>query len=313
MSDIFNLPDCTSPDSVFNTGVPACDLKKKKILGIIFADQGKVFTAAQCASIAAFLSAVQTATTAARGGRVYPFWKLLNFTDQTGQPGKGGVGNLVTTQINISDPVPLFSFGYDGGELQHQRLVAAMGGSYDVFFVDSQYAVYGCAAGDDMKGYSVYDLYVPPSKYIVQDAVDQYAVEITLASITEYRDQSRWLKANSTLSSYRGLVNVVLKLVSSASNAHTISFIADGGTNMQTKYTTTIDATLVTAKNLTTGAAVTVTSVAGSGGNYVVTLDSSTWSGLASLTQVQINLAAAAVLAAAGVKPYEGIAMIVTK
>lgn len=313
MADILNLPDCSSPDSVFNTGVPACDIKKKKILGLIFVDKGKVFTAAQCASIATFLAAMLTATTAARGSRAYPFWKLLNFNDATGQPGKGGVGNLTTAQINTSDPIPLFTFGYDGGELQHKRLVAIMGGSYDVLFVDSQYAVYGTANGDDLGGYSLLDIYVPPSKYIVADAVDQYAIEITLSSITEYRDQSRFLKANSTLSSYRGLVSVPLKLVSSSTNAHTISFIADGGTNLQTVYTTTIDATLVVAKNMTTGAAMTLTSVTGSSGNYVVTIDSTQWAALASGTVVQINLGLSATLSAAGVKPYEGIAMLVTK
>lgn len=313
MADIFDLPSCTSPDTIFNTGVPACDLKKKKILGLIFADRGTVFTAAQCASVATFIAAVETKTTAARGGRVYPFWSLLNFTDNTGEPTKGGLGNLTTAQINVSDAVPVFRFGYAGGEIQHKRLSAIMGGSYDVFFVDSQYAVYGTASGADMKGYQCYDIYVPPSKYIVQDAVDQYAIELTLASITEYRDQSRYLIANSTLTAKRGLVNVNLLLVSSTANAHTVTFLADGGTNLQPLYTTAIDTGNVSAKNLTSGATMTLTSVAAIGTNYVITIDSTEWTALASGTNVQISFGPASQLASDGITPYDGIPLIVIK
>jgi len=38
MADILNLPDCATLQTTFNTGVPLCDLIKKKIIGVIFAD-----------------------------------------------------------------------------------------------------------------------------------------------------------------------------------------------------------------------------------------------------------------------------------
>lgn len=317
MANIIDLPNCASPDSVFNTGVPLCDLKKGKILGVILADKGVTFTKADCASVATFLAAVLTKTTAARGGRVYPIWNLKNFEDNTGDPQTGSTGNLTTATIVTQDAVPVFSFGYGGGEAQHKRLAAMSGGSYDVFFVDSQYAVYGTDSNGEFAGFSVEQAYVYTSKFIVTDAVNQYRFRLTLNSITEYRENSRFVVANSTLASYTGLINVVLDDISvSNTNAKTIQAIADGGSNMQELYGTQLaNSSNWVATNLQTGANVTITTVAQDSANkaFTVTLDSTTWSGLATGDKVQINLAAAATLAASGVKPFEGIAIVVTK
>lgn len=317
MADILNLANCASPDSIFNVGVPPCDLAKKKIKGVIFADKGVSFSGSDIASAAAFIDAVKTKTTAARGSRVYPVWDIINFEDNTGDPATGSIGNLSTATIVTQDAVPTFSFGYNGTEARHKTMALMSGASLDVFFVDEAYTVYGTLDSEGVfGGFSIHQAYADTTKFVVSDAVNQYRFRITLGSITEYRENSRYVVTNSGILAAVGLINIYLKVATSASNVHEIETIAEGGTNLFDFYPTILDDTTSwTAKRLDTGAAITVTSAAQDVPNkrFEVTLDSTTWTALPSGTKVQINLAAAATLATAGVKPYEGVAVVVTK
>lgn len=314
MSDILNLANCASPDSVFNVGVAPCDLAKKKMKGVIFADSGTSFAGSEIASVAAFIQAVKDKTTAARGGRVYPVWDILNFEDNTGDPSTGGIGNLTTATIIVQDAIPSFRFGYNGREARHRRMAAMVGASLDVFFVDEQYAVYGTDDGNGgVKGFSVLQAYADTSKFIVADAINQYSFRITLGSIAEYRDTSLYVVANVGLLAALGLVNVTLKEASLVSNVASFYIIADGGTDLGSLYGAIIDGETFTARRLDTNAAVTITSVAYAAGVLAITLDSATWTGLPSDTQVQITPPSAQDLADAAVRPYEILPVIVTK
>lgn len=315
MSDIINVANCARQDSVFNVGVPPCDLAKGKIKGVIFADKGVTFSAADCASATAFINAVKNKTTAARGGRVYPIWDLLNFEDNTGDPSTGSVGNLSTATIVTSDAVPAFSFGYNGTEARHRRMAEMAGASLDVFFVDDKFAVYGTLVEEEFAGYSVLQAYVDTSKFIVADSVNQYRFRVTLGSISEYRENSAYVVANSGITAAAGLVNVVMSQLSAATNVHKIKMIADGGTDLEPLYGGDIDGLTFTAENLETGASFTVTSVADDTAldALTVTLDSTAWGALTAGDRVQINPPSASDLAAAGIKPYEFLPVIVVK
>lgn len=316
MANILNLANCASPDSIFNVGVPPCDLAKKKIKGVIFADKGVTFTGADVASVAAFIAAVKTKTTAARGSRVYPIWDILNFEDNTGDPATGGIGNLTTATIITQDAVPSFRFGYNGTEARHKRMAAMVGASLDVFFVDEAYAVYGTQDAEGVfGGFSVLQAYADTSKFPVADAINQYSFRVTLGSITEYRDNSLYVVTNSGILAAVGLVNVQLSQLSEAANVHKIQAIADGGTNLQPLYGTAIAGLTWTATNLETGASFTVTSVAEDAAleAFTVTLDAAAWTALTAGDRVQINGPSAAALAGVNVKPFEMISVIVTK
>jgi hypothetical protein len=316
LADILSLANCESPDSIFNVGVPPCDMAKKKMKGVIFADKGVTFSGPETASVAAFIAAVKTKTTAARGNRVYPLWDLLNFEDNTGDPATGSIGNLTTATIITSDAIPAFRYGYNGTEARHKRIVAMMGATLDVFFVDQQYAVYGTEVSSGVfGGFSVLQAYADTSKFIVSDAVNQYSFRVTLGSITEYRDKSHYVVTNAGILAAVGLVNVVLSELSKTGGAVKLLAIADGGTNLEPIYGPDISALTWTAKNLQTGAAITVTSVADAPADnaYLVTLDSTAWAALASGDKVQIYGPTAAALGGAGVTPYEMISVIVTK
>lgn len=315
MADIINLPDCATLETTFNTGVPLCDLIKKKIIGVIFADSGVFFTPAHCASTSAFLTELGVKTTAARGLRCYPLWDIRNFEDQTGEPTKGGVGNLTTSQVTVGDGIPAFQLGYKGGELQHAILTKVEAGRYDVFLVDEAFVVYGTRSGDNVVGFSTEQIYVNPSKFPVSDYVNQYSFSITFGSMIEYKSNSAFVVTNSGITAKVGLINVPLSVLSSAANVHKILAVAAGGTNLQPLYGTAISGLTWTAKNKQTGAAFTVTGVANNATDdtYDVTLDTTAWTALASGNKVEISGPTAAALSGASVAPYEMFSVTVTK
>lgn len=307
------LPDSLS--LTFGAKSP-CDLKKKKMKGVIFADRGVTFSGAAVASAAAFIAEVKTKTTAARGSRVYPIWDLLNFEDNTGDPATGGIGNLTTATITTSDAVPAFRFGYNGTEMRHTRMSAMASATLDVFFVDEGFAVYGTLKSEGVfGGFNVLQAYGDVTKFVVADAINQYSFRITLGDVTEYRDKSTYVVTNSGITAAVGLVNVVLSKLSNASNVYKIQAIADGGTNLEPLNGAAIAGLTWTATNLQTGAAFTITSVADDTAldAFTVTLDSTAYTALASGDKVQINGPSAADLSGAGVKPYEMIPVIITK
>lgn len=316
MADIVNTANCTSPDSVFNTGIPLCDVKKKKIKGVIFADAGVSFSGGDLASVASFIAAVKTKTTAARGGRVYPIWDLLNFEDNTGDPATGSTGNLTTATTVTSDAIPAFRFGYNGTEARHARMAAMNSMNLDVFFVDEGYTVYGTATGEgEFAGFSVLQAYADVSRFPVSDTVNQYAFRITLGDISQYRENSRYVVTNSGLLTAVGLQNVQLVELSAATNVFKIQPIVDGGTNLEPLHGAALAALTFTAQNLETGDAFVVTSVADDTAldALTITLNSTAWTALSADDRVQINGPSAAAMSAAGIKPFEILPVIVTK
>jgi len=315
MPSIINLANCASPDSIFNVGLPPCDLAKKKLKAVIFADKGVRFSAAETATVAAFIAAVKAKAVAPRGGRIYLISDLLNYEDSTGDPSTGGVGNLSTATIVTNDAVPVFRFGYNGTEARHARISAMNSSSLDIFFVDDGWAVYGTLDGGEFAGYSVMQSYAYTSKFIGSDAVNQYSFRVTLGDITEYRENSKYIVANSGLAAAAGLVNTQLSELSKVGGAVKVLAIADGGTNLEPIYGTAISALTWTATNLQTGAAHTVTSSADAPADdaYLITLDSTAWTALDSGDKVQINGPSASALAGANVKYFEMLPVIVTK
>lgn len=316
LTDILGVANCATPDSIFNVGVPPCDLKKKKMKGVIFADRGVTFTGSEVASINAFIAALKTKTTAARGGRVYPIWDLLNFEDNTGDPATGSVGNLTTATVITSDAIPAFRYGYNGTETRHKRIAAMMGSTLDVFFVDEGFAIYGTEKSTGVfAGFNLLQQYADTTKFPVSDAVNQYSFRLTLGDITEYRDKSLYVSTNAGVLAAVGLVNVQMSELSKAANVIKVKVVADGGTDLEPLYGALIAGLTFTAKNLQTSAAFTVTSNADDTAldAITVTLDTTLWTALASTDKVEIFGPTAAALSAAGVKPYEFISVIITK
>lgn len=312
---IIDLANCENPDSIFNTGTPLCDIKRKKLKGVLFLDKGVVFTGAEIASTPSFIAAIKTKTTAPRGQRVYPMFDLLNLEDNTGDPSTGSIGNLTTATIITSDAVPAFRFGYNGSEALHKKMSAMNGASLDVMFMDDQFAFYGTQKESGIGGYSVLQAYPYTPKFIIADAVNQYAFSVTLNSITEYRDRSAYVVTNSGVLSAVGLINVELKVLSSVDNVFKLKVVAEGGTNLEPQYGAIIDGLPFTAENLETGDVFTITSVTDSPTDDSLTFvfDTDEWDDLNEGDRIQVTGPAAAALSAAGVKPFEIVSLIITK
>lgn len=311
--DIFDLANCASPDSLFNTGIPLCDLAKGKIKAVIYLDKGVVFTPSDGSSKPSFIAALIAKTTAARGSRAYPIWDLLNFEDNTGDPTTGAIGNLTTATIVTSDAIPSYRFGYNGSEARHRKMALMAGSSLDVLFVDDKFAIYGTAKGENFGGFSVLQAYADTSKFIVTEATNQYAFRITLGSISEYRDQSRYVVADTGILAAVGLINVELAVDDHTANVVEARLVSEGGTDIGSLYGAILDGLTWTAKNVETGASITITSVAYAAGTITITIDSTAYTALNSGDRVQINWPTAAAMAAANVKPFEGVPEIITK
>lgn len=317
MATILNIPDCAGASTYFNTGKPSCDFVKgipKKM--IIFLDKGTSFSAADMASASTFLAALEAKTYAARGGRAYPIPDINNFEEDTPEPSTGSMGNMTTKQIYISDPINSFRVGYDGGELQHARISLMNNGNYDVMIVDDGFTVYGTqTATGGFKGWSTSQIFVPPSKFRVADAVNQYSFRIQLSSNTEMRENIAAVKTNDGIMDILGLINFQLSKLSNSSNVYKIQAIADGGTNLEPLFGSAMAGLTWTAKKVSDGSAFTITSVADDTAldAFTVTFDSTMYAALASGGQIELFPPTSTLLAGADVTPYEGISVIITK
>lgn len=312
MASLLNVGNC-DVNSLLATGLPYCDIKKSRLYGVIFLDDGVVVPAASMASQSAFNTWLATAAQAARGSRAYPLIGVFNnFEEQTPTPNKAGVGNLTTKQIVIDDPIPVLSLAHSKGELLQKKLMQLEVGVYDVLLVDKNYEVYGVTQSNgDLGGFSIYQTYVYPGKFLGSDAVNQYQFEITLDSLQEYKQSSGVFGASSAVGNIYGLNNVVVTLFNQTTNVAKIKLVADGNKNLydllaiKTALTT---AGSIIATNYQTGASFTITSVAASDTTnkvFTVTLDSTAYAALISGDKVTINMAAPSVLSGNGIVGFE--------
>lgn len=312
MASLLNIGVCGA-DGSLATGKPFCDIIKGRMKGVIFADNGVTFSAADLASQTTMTTALQGYARAARGGRMYPIWNLNNFEDKTGDPNRGGVGNLTTKQIITSSPVPAFDIAHSGGELLHKKLLELEVGSYDIFLVDANNVVYGRSTSTtgELAGFKIYQNYVYPSKFIVSDAVNQYRFEVTLDSYQEYRDSASFFVADSAIGSINGINNVVITLFNQTTNVAKLKIVADGGKNLFDL--TAIKTALCTAgaiisTNHQTGVAGTITSVVATDTTnkvFTVTTDSTEYAALSSGQKLDLNLTTPALLYALGIDGFE--------
>lgn len=318
MGDILNTPDCSSAASTFNIGIPLCDLIKGKPLGIIFADAGKEFTPEQRATKAALFTALDDASRAARGARVYPLWRVNHFEDLTKEPTRGQAGNLDNVDRKLLDGIPSFKFHQNSGELLQKQLEAAEGQNMTFFLVDDNYALYGTKSGNNMAGFSLTEIDTEASKFGSSTEFSKYPFTLTLASMTEYKSNSCFVKMDSTITGLRGLNNVDLNTLGAppvqAVNVIKITPVSTGGKNIGILYPSLLaDVDAWEAINDQTDAAHAITSVAwdAANGRFNVTLDSTAYAALTVGHTVSVNLTTAAALYALGINGFESIGVVV--
>lgn len=318
MSNILNIPNCGGTTSTFNSGVPLCDVIRDIPYGLILVDSGLEFDDTDMASLATFITSLKTASRDARGSRIFPIWGLTNFTDNSKAPTKGSVGNLTNSEIQLVDAIPSFEFQHRNGEIFHQLLLKAETGGFTLMIVDKKYVLYGTkTSAGKFTGFSLAEFKTQLPKFQTPQATSNYPFDVTLNSITEYKENLAFIQLDSTVTSVTGIRDVTLALSSLASNVAKVTVTGLGGKDVGDLYSTELAATAAwVCKKQSDGSAVTLTSVSWDSTNnlFNVTIDSTTFTGLSSGNKLTLDLVDCAALSALGVDGFESTgAITITK
>lgn len=307
MANLLNVPDCGGVDATGNTGIPLCDAIANIPNGLIGLDSGVEFSASDLASKSAFVTKLKTLTRNPRGTRAYPIWSLINFEDQTVAATKISVGNLSTAQITGVDEVPAFSFQHRIGELFHKQLIKLQSQNLKWLIVDDKYLVVGTeTSSGGLTGYTATEFKAASRKWGTPSSASAYPFSLQFSDVTEYKENAAIFQADSTIKTAKGINDVVLSLVSQATNVANIKALSSGGKDVGALFSELANGSLWTATNEQTQADVPITSVTyNASGYFVVTVDSTAFTALTTGDKVAINLVSAADLSTAGVDGFE--------
>lgn len=310
MPNILGLPNCGGSTSTFNSGVPLCDVIRQQPKALFLMDSGLEFTTTQAATRASLIIAMKAATRAPRGARLYPIHDLTNYEDKTKEAQRGTLGNLVVTDVILNEAVPAFSFQHHKGDLFHQQLAGAQNSNLKIMFLDSAYVVYGTKTPTGgLTGYSLSEFYAELAKFATASEPSKYPFSVTLASLTEIKENLMFAQLDSTVLAVTGNRDVTLEKISQAANVINIALTGRGGKNMGSLYPTELAAIAAfVITNAQTGAAVTVASVTYNAtlGYYVVTADNTAYTALTTGQAFNVSLASASALSALNVDGFEG-------
>lgn len=317
MASILGIPNCGGVTGTFNSGIPACDLIRSTLYGLIGLDAGVGFSEAETASDAAFITALRTKSRNPRGDRAYPMFVLDNFADITKDRTKATTGNLSNTEITVADAVPGFSFEHRVGEVFHKQLYNAQNAGLTWLLVDKNYAVYGTMRNNEFTGYSTSDFYVGAPKNATGTELAKYPFELIFKSITEFKENSEFFQSSSSIAQISGINSVTLMKNDFTGNVLKMAVIGKGGTNVVQLYDTELSQATAWIVKDSTGASVTVSPAYDSvTQTEALTLSGTAFTGAASGDVFTVNLAASSVLSAAPINMdgYEsGGTLTVTK
>lgn len=295
-----------------NTGVGACSLDFKKIVGAILTPKGYTIPVADMATSASLLAKLQADALATnKADRIYPISGFVNAEDNsTGlQKQTFNYGPEAPVRDGINNWV--FQFVKGGLTLLAKLRLFNKSTAYDFLFFDDENRIMG-TIGTDLDGAQV--MKAIPSMYFwahqwkanTGQAVSEYKIEFSFLPqyINEYV-ASAALEVDIP-TNVVGLQDVTLTgLPDVTAGSYDVVAVA-GGANLGDLYETELaDEALWVAKNFATGAAITITGVTyNSAKGFVLALDTADPDYPAS-GFVTINLAAPSVLAAAGIVGYE--------
>jgi hypothetical protein len=308
LADILNVASCGGATSTFNSGPPLCDVIRDIPLGLILLDSGLEFDSSDRASIAAMVTALDTATRASRGSRAYPIWDLTNFEDQSKEPTKAAIGNLSISEIQLVDAIPAFAFQHRKGDFFHQQLQKAEGGGYVVLIVDKQYRLYGTkTSGGNMTGFSIAEFKTQLPKFQTPQNPSNYPFSLILNSITEYKENLAIIQLDSSVVNISGNRDVYLSKFSAASNVVKVILKGTGGKNLAELFSTELgQAAAWVVTNVVAGTTATVSAAYDSTNKVMaLTLSGTPWTGASSGDDFTVDLVSAAALAALS-SPIDG-------
>lgn len=304
-----------------NTGFCDCVLELRNIVDSFRIPKGKVFTETELQSTN-IIATLKAMTVDVPKKRLYPVAHFTDFKDNSEKPVYATFG--YGTGEYVRDGQVKWEFEFRQGGLTLSNALRSFNGSqnsYDYLFIDSNNQLIGTIGKDSsgnnvMGGIPCTNVYTmpfgindgkKPSTYMIAFEFDPVYINENVA-VKQYSKTDFLLKDVIV-----GLQNVNLKAGTLTTSSAIITLATDCGDDLSETYSTEFAAaSLWGAKNTTTGAAITITSVAYNvaSNGWLVTLDTADTDMPSVGGKISISLAAASVLDAAGVSPYEGVNVV---
>lgn len=310
-----NINEINCTDLAGNTGLNACVVDVKNIVGVLIAPRGFEFdtTNLQATLRAATLNASKVL-------RLYPLWDFETTKDQSEDKVVQtlGTGSKQVVREGFND----WSFQFvSGGLLLSQQLRKFNGKAWDVFFVDAQGLILGIAGSTATKmkaiplGASGGYIWTAPFKLNDASKIAEYMIQFVFNQ-KYVNDFVKFVKADFDLpSTLFGLQNIdITELASTTPGTYNIQLKNDIGSNLGDQYATELaDPLLWSVKNSLTGAVISVTGVTydAVGKKFVIVVTTTSPPYPAALGKIDISLVDPTALDTAGVSGYEAIPLTV--
>ena len=303
-----------------NTGIDACPLDIKNIKGVIFCPPNYVLPAASFPNGGLRTQMLNDSRQDSKALRIFPVANFADFKDNSEKPveEKLGYGDVGTVRDGIYDWQLRFRIG---GLLLSNRLRSFNRGGNWYLFVDNNNQLFGTTAVDSTGALTIGA--IPPIEFY-QDVFAVNDGKKNTEYWSKYRFQPRYINELvafsqdvefDILSTILGLQDVTVSVAAGGtSGVYQVTLLAGAAKiNLATLFPTALaSASLFTAANNTTGASITISSVAlGTGANagtFTVTLATTAPPYPAGATdKVAINIVGPTELATALVPGYESL------
>lgn len=298
-----------------NTGQIPCDaqrgLPKLMLVG------GKVFAPADYATPDTLQAAIRAAVKEATGSpdKLFPFPEIGGTTDQTDALKTATLGYGLK-QVTIEGR-PGYSFQVQVGQAGFQALRLFNRAIVPVFTIDDQNNQWGTIDSEGNWAGEVAQIFVSGNGF--GDGTKPFVADISVAyqSASDFNDYSRYATLNFNPNEAKGLVTVELAAYAHAANVIHVSVEAPTAKlgvslSVEDDFSTELADDTLWRVSVSAGTAPTFTSVADDPGKgFIVTLDGTMYTALASGTKVFLSLADAPTLDAADVTGIENVAPLV--
>lgn len=302
-----------------NTGQIACDTKRglPKVLII----GGAQFDPADYATSEAFKTALLASIKKANGDstKMFPFPEISGNTNNTeaNTTATTGYGQSVI----LREGRPSYTFDIRTGTNTEKKLRKFNRQIVPVMVFDDNGNVWGRKNAQDKFVGTAAEIYVSAKPFDDGSNISYTQVSVFFQSMSEFADDAAFVSTDFSTSDLEGLLDATLhQAAATASNVlkigvKVVNASLGNDVNLHDTYATELaSASLWTIKNIETGEAISVTSVASNAAGYFdVTADSTAWTALTAGKKVQVGLAAPSVLDAADVVGLEGSPVVITK
>ena len=254
MSILLNDPGCAINSG--NSGLPGCRFDPSIIVSAILVDKDTTFT---LSTAAAFISAIQTASKAARSIRAFPIHGFVEMEDKSTEPSEKeyGYGSKVMT----SEGKYIFTFTLGKGGHQYLQTLRKFNNDQDkrVIFIDQNNIVLGAKTGAaTFKGFALDSFYGKPFKMAQsKENFSQYMITFSLSNPKELNDDLAFFDMSADPeSSFQGLLDIEMYDIGagSATKKHVIGIrsVTDK-VSLYDAYSGTIDTSYASIFTATTG------------------------------------------------------------